>query len=244
MTERLQKIISAAGVMSRRAAEEAIRAGRVSVNGTVAGLGDKADVSVDQILVDGKPLKQNERKVYIMLNKPRGYVTTMHDEKDRKNVTELVKDVGCRIYPVGRLDMYSEGLLLLTNDGAFANCVMHPSHEIGKTYFTWVKGADIGPAVEYLRGPMEIDGYITRPADVDIVEVYPDGACLSVTIHEGRNRQVRKMCQLAGLQVTKLLRVAEGALTLGQLKSGQWRYLTEAEVAGILSAQENKAYGV
>ena len=147
MKERLQKIISASGLMSRRAAEELIAAGKVSVNGVTASLGDKAEAETDKILVDGKGLPSAGEKIYIMLNKPRGYVTTLSDEKGRRDVSQLVKELGTRLYPVGRLDMYSEGLLIMTNDGNFANRLMHPSHEIDKTYRTWVTGADIGWAV-------------------------------------------------------------------------------------------------
>ena len=230
MKERLQKIISASGLMSRRAAEELIAAGKVSVNGVTAALGDKAEAGVDKILVDGKALPSAGEKLYIMLNKPRGYVTTLSDEKGRKNVTELIKELGTRLYPVGRLDMYSEGLLIMTNDGDFANRLMHPSHEIDKCYHTWVKGEDMGWAVELLRCPMEIDGYVTSPAEVDILELKGEEALLAITIHEGRNRQVRKMCEAAGLKVTRLMRVSEGGVELGTLKSGKWRRLTEEEL--------------
>lgn len=234
MKERLQKIISASGLMSRRAAEELIAAGKVSVNGVTAALGDKAEAGVDKILVDGKALPSAGEKLYIMLNKPRGYVTTLSDEKGRKNVSELVKELGTRLYPVGRLDMYSEGLLLMTNDGDFANRLMHPSHQVDKCYHTWVKGEDMGWAVELLRCPMEIDGYVTSPAQVDILELKGEEALLGITIHEGRNRQVRKMCEAAGLKVTRLMRVSEGGVELGTLKSGRWRRLTEEELNMLL----------
>lgn len=234
MKERLQKIISASGLMSRRAAEELIAAGKVSVNGATAALGDKAEAGIDRILVDGKALPSAGEKLYIMLNKPRGYVTTLSDEKGRKNVSELVKELGTRLYPVGRLDMYSEGLLLMTNDGDFANRLMHPSHQVDKCYHTWVKGEDMGWAVELLRCPMEIDGYVTSPAQVDILELKGEEALLGITIHEGRNRQVRKMCEAAGLKVTRLMRVSEGGVALGTLKSGRWRRLTEEELNMLL----------
>ena len=230
MAERLQKLISASGLMSRRAAEEAILAGRVRINGSIAELGAKADPALDRIEVDGKALPGTDAKVYLMLNKPRGVVTSLHDEKDRRNVSELIAELGLRLYPVGRLDMYSEGLLLMTNDGEFANRVMHPAHEVRKTYLTWVKGESIEKAIRILRTPMEIDGYRIRPAEVELISEYPGGAMLSITIHEGRNRQVRKMCALAGLKVTRLVRVAEGELNLGDLKPGQWRFLTDEEV--------------
>lgn len=233
MSERLQKIISSVGLMSRRAAEECIAAGRVSVNGRTAVLGDKADVEHDSILVDGKPLPSATGKRYIMLNKPKGYVTTMNDEKGRRNVTELVKSQG-RLYPVGRLDMYSEGLLIMTNDGDFANRLMHPSHNIAKTYRTWVQGEDIGLAVEYLRNALDIGDCVVQALNVDIEEVYPRGAVLLITIGEGRNRQVRKMCQCCGLRVTRLVRISEGGLELGSLKSGAWRDLTQEEINSVL----------
>ena len=230
MTERLQKMIAASGLMSRRAAEDMLREGRVTVNGRTAALGDKADPEQDRIEVDGKPLPGMGEKVYIILNKPKGYVTTLKDEKGRKNVSELVKELGQRVYPVGRLDMYSEGLLLLTNDGDFANHLMHPSHEVEKCYQTWVSGEDIGYCMELLRQPMELDGYEIAPAEVYLEELYAGGAVLLITIHEGRNRQVRRMCEYAGLKVTKLRRIREGTLELGNLKPGQWRHLSPEEV--------------
>lgn len=229
MEERLQKIISASGLMSRRRAEECISAGRVTVNGRTAQLGDKADADRDTILLDGSELPPSGDKIYIMLNKPRGYVTTLSDEKGRKNVRELI-NVSERVYPVGRLDMYSEGLLILTNDGDFANRLMHPSHEVIKTYRTYVSGEDIGFAVELLRGPMELDGYVLSPAEVGIADYFGDHAVLDISIHEGRNRQVRRMCELAGLRVTKLVRISEGGIELGDLKPGAWRHLTRAEI--------------
>lgn len=229
MEERLQKIISASGLMSRRKAEEYISAGRVTLNGRTAKLGDKADMDNDTILVDGRELPSSGEKIYIMFNKPKGYVTTLSDEKGRKNVCELVS-AGARVYPVGRLDMYSEGLLILTNDGEFANILMHPSHEVVKTYRTYVSGEDIGYAAELLRCPMELDGYVLSPAEVDIVDYFGTHAVLDISIHEGRNRQVRRMCELVGLRVTKLVRISEGGLELGDLKPGAWRCLTREEI--------------
>lgn len=232
MAERLQKIIAAAGLMSRRAAEECIASGRVSVNGRIAHIGESAEADTDLILVDGEPLPQKTESVYIMLNKPKGYVTTLSDEKGRRNVTELVRGLG-RIYPVGRLDMYSEGLLIMTNDGEFANKLMHPSNNVKKTYRTWVQGEDVGLAVEYLRGEIDIGDCIVQAVNVDIEELIPGGAVLLITIGEGRNRQVRKMCQACELRVTRLVRIREGALELGELKSGKWRYLTAEEIKSI-----------
>lgn len=232
MAERLQKIISAAGLMSRRAAEEYIEAGRVKLNGVTAKLGDKAE-ETDVITVDGKTLPRVDGRTYIMLNKPRGYVTSMNDEKGRRNVTELIKGQG-RVYPVGRLDMYSEGLLIMTNDGDFANTLMHPSHEFRKTYRTWVRGEDIGLAVEYLRGELDIGDYIVQADNVDIESLLPGGAVLLITISEGRNRQVRKMCACVGFKVTRLVRVSEGPLELGTLPIGKWRHLTESEIKAVM----------
>lgn len=229
MAERLQKILSARGVASRRKAEEMIEAGRVTVNGAVASLGDTADGDTDEILVDGKLLPSRPGCVYILLNKPRGYVTTLSDEQGRPNAAQLVADCGVRVYPVGRLDMDSEGLLIFTNDGDFANRLMHPSHEVEKTYDTWVTGYTAG-GEERLKKPIELDGYRIRPPKV--ILLYADGekAKLRITIHEGRNRQVRRMCQAAGMTVTRLRRIREGKLRLGELPPGKWRYLTEAEI--------------
>lgn len=233
MAERLQKIISAAGLMSRRAAEEYIEAGRVKLNGVIAKLGDRAE-ETDVITVDEKPLPRIEGRTYIMLNKPCGYVTSMSDEKRRRNVTELIKGQG-RVYPVGRLDMYSEGLLIMTNDGDFANTLMHPSHEFRKTYRTWVRGEDIGLAVEHLRGELDIGDYIVQADNVDIESLIPGGAVLLITISEGRNRQVRKMCACVGLKITRLMRVSEGPLELGTLPIGKWRHLTESEIRAVMA---------
>ena len=226
MEERLQKILSAHGLCSRRAAETWLAAGRVTVNGRPAEVGEKADPDRDDIRVDGRPLKGPDRRTYLLLNKPRGYVTTLSDEKGRKTVADLVKDCGARVWPVGRLDLDSEGLLILTDDGELTQRLLHPSHEVEKEYLVWVKG-DIPAALPVLRGPMELDGVPLSPARVERA----GGNILSVTIHEGRNRQVRRMCAQAGLQVTRLRRVREGALTLGELKPGRWRRLGPEEVA-------------
>ena len=211
MKERLQKILSARGVASRRKAEEMIQTGLVTVNGNVAALGDGADPDVDEICVDGKPLPKQNDYVYILLNKPRGYVTTLSDEKGRPNAAQLVADCGVRVYPVGRLDMDSEGLLLFTNDGEFANALMHPKHEVKKTYDVWVTGYVPGCEVRLSR-PIELDGRPIREPRVRLLQVKEQVASLEVTIHEGRNRQVRRMCEAAGLKVTRLRRVAEGRL--------------------------------
>ena len=225
MTERLQKILSARGVASRRAAEKLIEEGRVTVNGAVAALGQTADPETDEIMLDGKPLPSGSEYVYILLHKPRGYVTTMSDEKGRKTAAELVADCGVRVYPVGRLDMDSEGLLLFTNDGEFANRMMHPKHEMQKTYLTWVEGFSEA-ALEKLKQPITLDGYRIRAPKVRVVKP----GLLEITIHEGRNRQVRRMCDAAGMHVTRLKRIREGELTLGDLPLGKWRFLTGEEI--------------
>ena len=228
MRERLQKLISAAGLCSRRAAERLLTEGRVTVNGAGASLGESADPETDDVRVDSQPLSVTEQHRYILLNKPRGYVTTLHDEKGRKTVAELVAGVPARVYPVGRLDLNSDGLLLLTDDGALAQRLMHPSHAVDKVYRTLVEG-DVEAALPILRRPMTIDGYPIRPATVRRV----GERTLELTIHEGRNRQVRKMCAAAGLKVLRLTRVAEGPILLGDLPSGKWRDLTEAELAAL-----------
>ena len=234
MKERLQKLLSARGVASRRKAEELIAAGRVTVNGIPAALGDGADPEADTVLIDGKPLPQVRKNVYILLNKPRGFVTTLSDEKGRDNVTQLLKGCDARVYPVGRLDMDSEGLLLLTNDGTLANALMHPRGEVEKIYLVWVTGFEPGKEA-LLRRPILLDGYQIRPPKVALQRVQGTKARLEVTIHEGRNRQIRRMCQEAGLEVTRLKRIQEGALSLGTLPLGAWRYLTEDEVRALRS---------
>ena len=231
--ERLQKIIAARGLCSRRQAEKWIEEGRVRVNGNTAHLGDTADVTEDVIEVDGKRLPKAGKKVYLMLNKPRGYVTTLSDEKGRKNAAELVAGCGVRVYPVGRLDMDSEGLLLFTNDGEFANLMMHPKHEVDKIYRVWV--TNFAPEkLEALKEPIELDGYKIKAPKVRPVRMEPSRAILDVTIHEGRNRQVRRMCQAAGLEVARLKRIAEGGLRIGELKPGAWRFLEPRELELLL----------
>lgn len=236
MKERLQKILCARGISSRRAAEEMIAQGRVRVNGQIAALGQSADAETDEILLDEKPLPQCRERVYILLNKPRGFVTTLSDERGRRTAAQLVSDCGTRVYPVGRLDAASEGLLLFTNDGDFAHMLMHPRHEIEKSYLTWVTGfTDEG--FEKLKKPIMLDGYTIRAPLVRCRKREGEQAQLEITIHEGRNRQVRRMCQAAGMHVTRLRRIREGALQLGTLEVGKWRYLTAEEVK-LLTAGE------
>lgn len=230
--ERLQKILSARGLASRRAAEEWIKAGRVTVNGKTAALGDTADADTDEICVDGNPLPRQEGLVYLVLHKPRGYVTTLHDEKGRPDAAQLVADCGARVYPVGRLDMDSEGLLLFTNDGAFANRLMHPSHQVEKNYEVQVSGY-AAEKLTLLRRPIVLDGYRIAPPEVRLLSRAGDKAWVQVVIHEGRNRQVRRMCQAAGLTVLRLKRTREGDLRLGDLPLGKWRSLTEAEIENL-----------
>lgn len=232
MEERLQKLLSAAGVCSRRAAEEYITSGRITVNGKTAELGQRADPERDTILVDGKPLREKEESVYLLLNKPRGYVTTLSDEKGRKTVADLVADCGVRVYPVGRLDLDSEGLLLMTNDGELMQHLLHPSGEVNKTYHVSVYGMVDG-AEKRLAALTDLDGEAIRPATVVVLRKTGQTADLEITIHEGKNRQIRRMCAACGLNVKRLKRVKEHTLELGNLPAGQWRYLTAAEVSAL-----------
>ncbi len=234
MAERLQKIIAESGLMSRRAAEEAISSGRVQLNGRTAVLGEKADAE-DQIRIDGKPIPEPEEKRYYMLNKPRGFVCTMKDEKGRKSVRALLPKNAGRVYPVGRLDLMSEGLLLMSNDGDFTLRVTHPSGEMLKIYRVELSGESAQEAARRLREPFRMDdGVLVQAVAVSVAESFPEHAVLDITIREGRNRQIRRMCQMAGLHVERLTRIAEGPLRLGDLPSGSVRRLTEREVAEIL----------
>ena len=234
---RLQKYLSDHGICSRRAAEAEILAGHVSVNGVPAKLGDRIDPNLDRVEYHGRLIrKESPPKRYVMLNKPRGIVCTAKDEKGRRPVTDLVP--GSRLYPVGRLDMDSEGLLLFTNDGSFSQAVAHPRGRVDKHYRVWVQG--YGPdRLAALARPVVLDGYQIAKPEIRLLHAQGGRACLAVTIHEGRNRQIRRMCAMAGMGVTRLVRLGEGKLTLGSLKPGQWRYLTPAEVAGVLEQGGN-----
>lgn len=225
---RLQKFFTDSGVLSRRAAETEILSGKVRVNGSIAQLGDKVDPENDIVEYCGKRVlpRADKPRRYIMLNKPRGYVTTLQDEKGRKTVTELVADTKTRLYPVGRLDMDSEGLLLLTDDGEFANHLTHPKHDIPKIYHVALSTNPTREQIAALSSPMEIDGYRLMP--VKVRKLSPD--VLEMTLHEGRNRQIRKMCEAVGLKVIELRRVAIGKLRIGTLPLGKWRELTREEV--------------
>lgn len=209
----------------------------MTVNGRVAALGDRADPERDQIALDGKRLLRPDRHTYLMLYKPVGYVTTLSDEKGRRTAAELVAGCGARVWPVGRLDLNSEGLLLMTDDGDLTHRLTHPSHEVEKEYQVRVRG-DVDAALPALTGPMELDGQALRPARVRVLNRTPGGGMLSITIHEGKNRQVRRMCAAAGLEVAALKRVREGALTLDGLKPGEWRRLTREELRA-LTGEEN-----
>ena len=237
MEARLQKILSAAGVCSRREAEAYLLAGRVTVNGSVAVLGQKADADRDEIALDGQPVASSVPKLYLMLNKPKGYVTTLSDERGRPTVADLAAGCGARVYPVGRLDLNSEGLLLLTNDGDYAQRLSHPSHHREKEYRVTVSGQLEG-CLERLGTLTALeDGSPILPAQVRTLEQKPGQWLLSITIRQGLNRQVRRMCALAGVRVRRLERVREGPLELGTLPCGKWRRLSEREIEAVYRNQ-------
>ena len=234
---RLQKFIADAGLMSRRAAESEIEAGKISVNGHVAYLGLKIDPREDVVTYKGQRIRSEKREhVYIMLNKPRGYLTSTSDDRGRKCVTDLLDGVKERVYPVGRLDMISEGMLLLTDDGVLKNRLTHPSHSIGKLYRVKVAGTVSESQYSILTSPLEIDGYVIKPVDVVIAGEDETGTVLKMTLFEGRNRQIRKMCEKAGLTVKRLSRISIGNLKLDGLPVGKWRYLESDEVEYLYKA--------
>lgn len=232
MTERLQKILSAYGIDSRRAAEKLLLDGRVTVDGKIAALGDKADPEINDIRVDGSRLPERPGRIVLMLHKPRGYVTTLSDEHGRPNAAQLVSDCGQRVYPIGRLDMESEGLLLFTNDGALAERLTHPRGQVQKVYALKVRGVRPDSA-RLLARPIELDGRPIQPPEVTLLRQAGQVAWFRVTIREGRNRQIRRMCEAAGLTVLRLRREQEGNIALGALPPGAWRYLTEVELAKL-----------
>lgn len=230
MEERLQKILSSAGVCSRRKAEELLKAGRVKVNGLTANVGDKADLERDRVEVDGVALSVPAAHTYLMLHKPRGYVTTLSDERGRPTAAQLVADCPARVWPVGRLDMDSEGLLLFTDDGALTHALTHPSHQVEKEYQVKVSG-DVERALPLLARPMMVEGETMEADRVEQTGVDR----LTIVIHQGKNRQVRRMCAAAGLTVLRLKRVREGSLILGDLQAGKWRSLTNQEISLLRS---------
>ncbi len=231
MRERLQKILASAGVASRRMAEQIIASGRVSVNGVIVSeMGFKADPDIDLITVDGKKITSETPKIYIMLYKPAGYVTTMKDPQGRPIVTDILKNVKERVFPVGRLDYNTEGLLLLTNDGAWANALAHPRHEVEKEYQVRVRGKVSPVQISQLIEGVDLEDGKTAPAEVKVIRESDNNTWLSVVIHEGRYRQVRRMCEAVNLQVVRLKRFRYGFLDLGKLKPGEYRILAESEV--------------
>lgn len=229
-TVRLQKYLAECGVASRRKCEELIEQGKVRVNGKIATIGDKADPKHDTITVSGKKIVRQKTFTYIMLHKPRGFITTMNDEMNRKCVAQLIKDVPARVYPVGRLDRDSEGLLLFTNDGAFANAMTHPSRHVPKTYRVTVRPSITQEQLTALTEGIIIDDAKTAPAEVHVITQEENRVVLEIILYEGRNRQIRKMCEEIGLEVARLRRIAVGSVKLGMLKQGDWRDLTEDEV--------------
>lgn len=228
---RLQKLIAARGVCSRRAAEDAIRAGRVSVNGERAIIGQTVDPARDEVTLDGAPLPPPSEHLTILLHKPAGVVSTLSDECGRPTVADLVADCGRRVYPIGRLDLQSEGLLLLTNDGDLALRLTHPRHEVPKYYEVTVSSPVTHAQMAILRSPLVINGYRIRPVECRVVSHTRRAVCIGMTLFEGRNRQIREMCRAAGLHILRLRRLAVGKITLEDLPKGKWRRLTEAEVA-------------
>ncbi|MEE1055275.1 MAG: pseudouridine synthase [Acutalibacteraceae bacterium] len=237
---RLQKHLSECGIASRRKAEELIAAGKVRVNGRIASLGDKVDPKRDKVTVSGKTVIAQTQKVYIMLHKPRGFVTTMKDEMDRKCVSDLVADVGVKLFPVGRLDRNSEGLLIMTNDGEFANNLTHPSAHVNKTYRVTVKGEVGDEKLIKMQDGIVLDGKKTLPCDVFVAERKPDRTVLIFIIHEGRNRQIRRMCEAVNLEVMRLKRTEIAGVKLGMLPQGKWRPLNEKEMRRLTNVTSSK----
>lgn len=233
---RLQKFMAEQGIDSRRKSEDLIRAGKVKVNGHIAVIGQKINPKKDLVTVGKQKIvpPKTRNMVYIMLNKPRGYVTTVSDEYDRKTVMDLISDIKERIYPVGRLDKDSEGLLIMTNDGSFTNCLTHPSHGLAKVYRVTVRPAIDDEILYNLRNGIVIDGRKTAPADVTVLTEEENRVVLEFVLHEGRNREIRKMCESQGLEVARLKRTAVGSLKLGVLPQGKYRELTEQEVKKLL----------
>ena len=232
---RLQKYLSECGIASRRKAEEYIEAGRVKVNGRPAKLGDRVDPKRDKVMFAGRRVVGQKKKMYIMLHKPRGYVTTLLDEKGRKCVSDLVADAGVRLFPVGRLDRDSEGLLLMTNDGEFANLLTHPSRYVSKVYRVTVRGQVTEEQLDQMAAGILLDGEKTRPCEVHVISKGEDRTVLHFTLYQGKNRQIRRMCEAVGLTVIRLKRTMIAGVKLGMLKPGKWRELNEKEMRHLTS---------
>lgn len=235
---RLQKHLSECGIASRRKAEELIEQGKVKINGHIASLGAKVDPKRDKVTVRGKAVVPVNEKIYIMLNKPRGYITTMRDELGRKNVSELTADAGARLFPVGRLDRDSEGLLIMTNDGDFANKLTHPSSHVNKTYRVTVRGNADEEQILKMKEGILLDGKKTLPCDCFVAERKADRTVLIFIIHEGRNRQIRRMCEAVGLEVMRLKRTEIAGVKLGMLPQGKWRPLNEREMRRLTGVSQ------
>jgi len=233
MKERLQKLIAAAGLASRRQAEDWIKSGRIRVNGRIASLGESADPATDRIEIDDKPMQAPERKYYVLLNKPSGYVTTLHDPGGRPIISDLVRDIPARLHPVGRLDLTTEGLLLLTNDGELTQRLAHPRHEVEKTYLVRLRGCLSPEAERRLASGVLLEDGLTAPARVDKIRIGASHTWLELTIHEGRNRQVRRMCEAVGYPVSRLKRIRLAFLDLRDVPTGKYRLLSPAEVARL-----------
>lgn len=239
---RLQKYLSQCSVASRRKAEELIAEGRVKINGRKAVLGDKVDPVHDKVLVCGKPIHNNDAKMYIMLHKPRGFVTTLSDEQGRKCVADLVADAGVRLFPVGRLDRNSEGLLLMTNDGEFSNFLTHPKRHVSKVYRVTVRGKVTDDQIDKMAVGMKLEEFETLPCDISYIEKHEDRTVLRFVLYEGKNREIRKLCEAVGLTVIRLKRTEIAGIKLGMLPQGRWRELTEKEVKRLSNISISKEH--
>lgn len=239
---RLQKFMADNGIASRRKCEEMILSGMVKVNGERAGIGDKVDPKRDKVSVNGKRIAVKDKLIYIMLHKPRGYITTMQDEQGRRCVAELVSDIHERVYPVGRLDRESEGLLLMTNDGAFSNALTHPSNHVPKTYRVTIRPGITDEQINAFHNGIVVDGKMTAPAGLRVLEKTQGRVVCEVILYEGRNRQIRRMFEELGIEVARLKRTAVGSVKLGMLQPGKWRMLSEEEIRKLTLAAERGSY--
>lgn len=237
---RLQKYLSQCSVASRRKSEELIEQGKVKINGRKAILGDKVDPVHDKVTVFGKPIGNSDAKMYIMLHKPRGFVTTLSDEQGRRCVADLVADAGVRLFPVGRLDRNSEGLLFMTNDGEFANFLTHPKRHVSKVYRVTVRGTVKEEQIDRMAVGMKLEEYTTMPCDIDVIEKHEDRTVLRFVLYEGKNREIRKLCEAVGLTIIRLKRTEIAGIKLGMLPQGRWRELTEKEVKKLMSISISK----